>query len=381
MKFSIIMPTYNDCESIIYTLDSLFEQTYNNFELIIVDDGSTDDTKNVVQNYKDKNDSLNKIKYIYEDNSDQLNAIKNASNYITGDYVFILHSDDMLDNKLVLENVNKFFKNNTDVDAIISDLNLINENGEAIGVQKVKKYEYKKSIIPLQLLLLGRNMYVDVTFIKKEVFFDKMFNNYLNWNGPFWLDFNEYSIMNVKNVDFPFIKYRVFQGNYINNEIGLLNVFNGELRVVCNLMKNYYIPVFKLQYYFFKLFAKLKLKYPLFYLNTESKNKRNILKFVYQKRVNKKTYPYFDAIYNFFEKNCERTIEFEKIPKEIYCGSDMRFFNKKMVNGELDIQYNYIFEEMKKGFNKVIVPKEFSEDIKILLKFLCIDKYVEVIEK
>lgn len=381
MKFSIIMPTYNDCESIIYTLDSLFEQTYDNFELIIIDDGSTDDTKNVIKKYKKKKDSLNKIQYVYEENSDQLNAIKNACNYITGDYIFILHSDDMLNNEFVLENVNKFFLTNKDVDAIISNLNLINENGEDIGVQKVKKYKYKASIIPLQLLLLGRNMYVDVTFIKKEVFLDKMFNNYLNWNGPFWLDCIEYSILNVKNVDFPFIKYRVFQGNYINNEIGLLNVFNGELRVVCNIMKDYYIPLFKLQYYLYRLFEKFKLNYCIFYLNKESKNKMDILNFVYQKRLISKKYPYFDAIYNFFKKYHERTIEITVLPKEIYRGSDMRFFNKKMVKDELDIQYNHIFEEMKKGFNKIIVPKESLVDIQIILKFLCIDKYVEVIVK
>ena len=42
MKISVIMPTYNDCKSIEETLDSLKNQTYKNWELVIVDDGSID---------------------------------------------------------------------------------------------------------------------------------------------------------------------------------------------------------------------------------------------------------------------------------------------------------------------------------------------------
>jgi len=48
MKISVIMPTYNDSDSIVETLDSLKNQTYNNWELIIIDDGSSDNTKEIV---------------------------------------------------------------------------------------------------------------------------------------------------------------------------------------------------------------------------------------------------------------------------------------------------------------------------------------------
>ena len=51
MKFTIIMPTYNDADSIIETLDSVLKQTYQNWELLISDDGSTDNTKELIKNY------------------------------------------------------------------------------------------------------------------------------------------------------------------------------------------------------------------------------------------------------------------------------------------------------------------------------------------
>ena len=48
------MPTYNDSSTIAYSLDSILSQNYKNYEIIIVDDGSTDDTKKVINNYKKK---------------------------------------------------------------------------------------------------------------------------------------------------------------------------------------------------------------------------------------------------------------------------------------------------------------------------------------
>ena len=112
MKFSIIMPTYNDSDTITYSFDSVLNQKYENFELIVIDDGSTDNTANVVSEYKKQHDKFDKIKYIYQDNGDQLNAIKNAINYITGDYIYILHSDDVFYNEFVVTNAAKFFEEN-----------------------------------------------------------------------------------------------------------------------------------------------------------------------------------------------------------------------------------------------------------------------------
>ena len=54
MKIYILMPTYNDSSTIVYSLDSILSQNYKNYEIIIVDDGSTDDTKKAINNYKKK---------------------------------------------------------------------------------------------------------------------------------------------------------------------------------------------------------------------------------------------------------------------------------------------------------------------------------------
>ena len=58
-KVSIIMPTYNDGISIKETLDSVMCQTYENWELVIVNDGSTDETETVIKEYKKQFDTKN----------------------------------------------------------------------------------------------------------------------------------------------------------------------------------------------------------------------------------------------------------------------------------------------------------------------------------
>ena len=62
-KISILMPTYNDEKYIVNALDSIMMQTYKDYEVLICNDGSTDKTKEVIYEYKDKNDKeeLDKI--------------------------------------------------------------------------------------------------------------------------------------------------------------------------------------------------------------------------------------------------------------------------------------------------------------------------------
>ena len=378
-KFTIITPTYNDAESILETLDSIKNQTYQNFEHIIMNDGSNDNTKEVVENYIKENNIKNTI-YLEQKNADQLNAIINCMDYIDGDFVYILHSDDLFASNKTLEEVNIYLSNN-DVDGIMSDLILIDDKSKIIGKQEVLEYKKKKYIPPLQLLWLGRNLYVDFAFHKKEIFIKNVYNNYLLWNTPFWLNIDSKSQVNYQKVDFPFFKYRVFEGNYINNEIGKLNVINGEIRTLINLMKHYTIPFYKIQYKIFRIFNKLKLQYIPIYFNKETKNKDEIIDFVIKKRFNDYKNPYLKALYNFYHNKNDRCIKLNLDNITLYYGKDMRFFNKNMVNKTLDTKYIEIFKEMNKGFNKIKVKDKDYDTAKVLLKFLCIDKDVEIIKE
>lgn len=88
--FSVIIPTYNREKLIAISITSVLSQTYNHFELIIVDDGSTDKTEEVVKSFND-----NRITYIKILNSERAVARNTGIKQAKGDYVTFLDSDDI----------------------------------------------------------------------------------------------------------------------------------------------------------------------------------------------------------------------------------------------------------------------------------------------
>jgi len=92
---SIIIPTYNRVSWLKGAIDSVLRQSYQDFELIIVDDGSTDDTKKIVTNYG------NRVKYIYQPNRGPSAARNSGIEKAQADLITFLDSDDRwMKNKL-----------------------------------------------------------------------------------------------------------------------------------------------------------------------------------------------------------------------------------------------------------------------------------------
>jgi glycosyltransferase involved in cell wall biosynthesis len=87
--FSIILPTYNRAAFIGKAIQSVIDQIYHKWELIIVDDGSNDRTNEIVLLYKD-----DRIKYIYQENKERSAARNNGIKSAKGNYICFLDSDD-----------------------------------------------------------------------------------------------------------------------------------------------------------------------------------------------------------------------------------------------------------------------------------------------
>ncbi len=89
MFFSIIIPTYNRAHILPRTIASVLAQTYTNWECIIVDDGSTDNTKELIASY-----TYPRITYIYQTNAERSAARNNGIRLAQGEYICFLDSDD-----------------------------------------------------------------------------------------------------------------------------------------------------------------------------------------------------------------------------------------------------------------------------------------------
>jgi glycosyltransferase involved in cell wall biosynthesis len=104
---SIIIPVYNSETLIVETLNSVLAQTFTNWECIIIDDGSKDSTKQVIQEYVDKDS-----RFILLDRPDSYNSGGNGARnygfmYARGEYIQWLDSDDLLDRKKLEYNLEK----------------------------------------------------------------------------------------------------------------------------------------------------------------------------------------------------------------------------------------------------------------------------------
>ena len=91
MLFSIIIPTFNRANFILTTIESVLAQTYPNFEIIVVDDGSTDNTEEIIMGIVDK-----RFRYYKKINEERSIARNYGIAFAKGLYVSFLDSDDIL---------------------------------------------------------------------------------------------------------------------------------------------------------------------------------------------------------------------------------------------------------------------------------------------
>jgi glycosyltransferase involved in cell wall biosynthesis len=114
---TVIIPSYNSADIVENAIRSVLAQTYSDYELIVVDDGSTDNTVEHVMKYKDK------LRYIHQENGGVSKARNTGIKQSNGSYVAFLDADDVWENNK-LEIQMACFKRHTEVDFIFSGFRL-----------------------------------------------------------------------------------------------------------------------------------------------------------------------------------------------------------------------------------------------------------------
>ena len=131
MKFSIIIPVYNVEKYIYRCLDSIKKQTYKNFEVIVVDDGSPDSSDKIISKFVKKDQ---RFRYYKKENGGLSDARNFGLNYVTGDYIIFTDSDDYLDVDL-LKHLNEIITTKN-YDVIKYMVCLVDDNGQVIRNEK-----------------------------------------------------------------------------------------------------------------------------------------------------------------------------------------------------------------------------------------------------
>lgn len=183
MKFSVIVPVYNAENYLHKLVESVLQQTYKDYELILVDDGSTDGSYALMKQYAKRYDQ---IKAYTKENTGPGMTRKFGFEKATGDLLFFVDSDDWITNSTVLEEIHNTFIKHSTVDVLFFDReDIIGNTKEVIrGFEEIKKgfhniNEIREVIRPgLGAKILKRNILTPDMFIESKVFED-LFTTYL----------------------------------------------------------------------------------------------------------------------------------------------------------------------------------------------------------
>lgn len=200
-KVSIVVPTYHQPEYFPICLDSIWFQDYQNIEIILVNDGSTDNTKDLIEEYFDNlkneetsfakyyneetdivercyhlrypNDKKREIKVIHHKENKGLGAALNTGfNTCTGDYCTYIASDDFFYPTMVSDCVSTIKTNN--VDFVYADINIVDDAGRIMRQFNFPDYSFKNCFLDWYFCgickLYKKSLHYELGYYKEDLF-------------------------------------------------------------------------------------------------------------------------------------------------------------------------------------------------------------------
>ena len=230
--FSIIIPCFNRAHIINRAIQGVLEQTFQDFEILIVDDGSTDNTKSTIQELNDT-----RIKYIYQNNAGVCSARNTGAKQANGDFLIFLDSDDMVEKSWLKD----FFDlTNQKYDFLSCNMTLVNLDKSEVLVSALN---------PFKNVRMKGNSIPGSWAIKKSIFIKVgMFDENIKFGENVELRFrlNQEKI-NIGIVDkYNFIYYESENGgsknliNKIDSNLYIINKHNRLFNERPHLLRLYY---------------------------------------------------------------------------------------------------------------------------------------------
>ena len=160
---SIVLPSFNRARILPKAVESILRQTYQDFELIIVDDGSSDNTREVVNSFND-----DRIVYVHQENAGACVARNNGINHARGEYIAFQDSDDIWHEDKLEKQLKILQDKNADI--VFCRMNRMSD-GKKIGLVSdcYKEGFLSKDVMPMSI---GTQTLVGKSFVFKQEKFD-----------------------------------------------------------------------------------------------------------------------------------------------------------------------------------------------------------------
>ena len=173
MKISIITPTFNSANTIQSNLDSIKAQSFKDYQLIIIDNNSTDGTIEIIKKNKIQN-----IKFLIEEDLGIFDAINKGIKLSDHELISVLHGDDFYNDENVLQNIVEAFHKNKEIDIVYGNLIYVKKNNIKTALRYRKPGSYRGNSF-----FKGWHPPHPTFFVKRRLFKDYGYYNLQNGNS------------------------------------------------------------------------------------------------------------------------------------------------------------------------------------------------------
>ncbi len=209
---TVYITNYNYAAYLETAIESVLVQSLQDFELIIIDDGSTDNSKEIIERYK----THSKVSIIYQQNKG-LNITNNvAMRAANGKYLMRLDADDFLE-KNALEIISDALEADSELGLVFPDYYYVNAAGECTGVEE--RHNFEKEVSLYDQPAHGACTMIRLAFLKKLGGYNESFTCQDGYE--LWIKF--ISHYKVSNINQPLFSYRRHGNNLTTNEKKILD--------------------------------------------------------------------------------------------------------------------------------------------------------------
>lgn len=298
---SIIVPIYNGENSIRNCIESILNQTYQNIEIIVVDNNSNDKSAEIIRSYRNK-----KIRYLFEESPGVSFARNRGISNVSGVFVMFVDADDTLEKNIVEKYVNMMI-NNDNTQLIISDFNTnitnfnltkrkINNNNDRIRTFELCLNDFRfqgfcwNKLFLVEIIQKNKIQFPTDTSILEDLYFcfsyisyidnstfinEKLYNYYQEDNSSAMFSFNFKSKVSALNVFEKIMQETKIKKSLTNREKKTV-IFNTKsslflyaLILYTNILKanktieleKDFLSIFRKNFLFFLFFSNIKIKY------------------------------------------------------------------------------------------------------------------------
>lgn len=224
-KVSVIIPSYNHKKFINKALDSVVNQSYENIQIVVVDDGSVDESSDLIEDYKQK--CNRELIFVKQNNQGAHAAINRGLQLSNGDYLAILNSDDEFELDRIQSCIDRSLECN-DESIIVSYINVVDQFGKSLGIKRAYQNMHPWRVENIEKTFLNtfnsklnllQSNYISTT---SNLFFSRFVYEKIGNFRPlryahdwdYFLRISNY--FNILILEKPLLKYRLHQTNTIN---------------------------------------------------------------------------------------------------------------------------------------------------------------------